>query len=125
MSLETCMNEPFLKKSHNAYYYLNAQGKQERLGSTAAEAWTRWAELQAGKPAGLTLEKLVDQYLAYVKGHRAPATYVAYNRNLKRWSKHHGSRFVTDLKPSDLKEILKLEFAGQSETSCWMFYKAA
>lgn len=119
------MNEPFFKKSHNAFYFRNAEGKQERLGATAAEAWTRWAELQAGKPAGLTLEKLVDQYLAYVKGHRAPATHTAYTRNLKRWSKHHGNRFVADLKPSDLKEILKLEFAGQSETSHWMFYKAA
>jgi integrase len=119
------MNKPFFKKNRNAYYWLNRQGKQERLGADEAEAWTRWAELQAGKPAGLTLEKLVDQYLAWVKKERAPATYTAYNRNLKRWSKNHGSRFITDLKPSDLKDILNLEFKGQSDTSHWMFYKCA
>src|SRR5688572_24154041 len=119
------MNEPFFKKSHNAYYYLNAQGNQERLGATLPEAWARLLEIQAGKPAGLTLEKLIDQYLGFVKGHRAPATYVAYNRNLNRWKAHHGSRFVADLKPSDLKDILNLEFKGQSDTSHWMFYKCA
>jgi hypothetical protein len=35
------MNEPFFKKSDNAWHYLNAQGKQERLGLTKPEAWAR------------------------------------------------------------------------------------
>jgi integrase len=119
------MNKPFFKKSHNAWYYLNAQGKQEKLGTAEPEAWARWLEIQDGKPAGLTLAKLVDQYLAFVKKEKAPATFVAYNRNLKRWEKNHGDRFIADLKPDDLKDIIAKEFAGQSDTSHWMFYKCA
>lgn len=127
------MHEPFFKKSRQTWY-VHHNGKQVRLAKDKAQAMIEWARLLSGQqpapqpkpePEHITLQGLVDLYLAWCKRYRKPASVDAYTRNLKRWTPHHGKLHARNIKPHHLSEIIEKEFAKCSATTHWMFAKVA
>lgn len=123
------MRKPFWKASHRAWY-VHHNGKVVRLAAEQEDAYTRWEDLKKGKPVGVTLSVLAKKFLEWCERNRAKETVLSYRRCLDRWTKHHGTKCVLDIKPFHLDEILQLEFKTfknrpYSKTTHFQFYKVA
>jgi len=119
------MRKPFYKQSHKAWF-VHQDGKQVKLvkgpqDATEAEAMLKWAAMQgpdqqAEQPetepvaSGPTLGEVIDEYLAFVKAHKSPETYVSYKRYATAWQKMHGSRSAATIRPKQIRDLIQDRF---------------
>jgi integrase len=119
------MRKPFYKQSHKAWF-VHHDGKQVKLvkgpqDATEAEAMLKWAGMQAGEqPAeqpeaeavasGPTLGEVIDEYLAFVKAHKSPETYLSYKRYATAWKEKHGNRLAATIRPKQIRDLIQDRF---------------
>lgn len=133
------MRTLFYKRTHQSWYVLDdrkgspTEGKQVRLvkgpkAETKAEAMSKWAAMQsAEQPAeqpqvveapaasGPTLGEIIDEYLAFVKAHKSPETYLSYRRYATAWKDKHGKRAAASIKPKQIRDLIQDHFTTKAD----------
>jgi integrase len=124
---------PFWWRGQTSCYYVQVDGKQERLSPDLDEAWRLYHELMGGKPAaaaapppaakdeGPLVLDVLEQFLAWAERNKAPLTFEAYRRRLQHFIdslKAHGALELpaSSLRPIHVTRVLTGD-ASWSDTS--------
>lgn len=111
---------------HRGWWVTDTGGQRTKLNKGPKDRETRKAaekalhELLARPPEQrdtLAVWALCEEFLDWVKLHRAPRTFVNYCDDLRLWVKHHGRRPVSDIRPLDL-ERLKAALVKEGKKPC-------
>ncbi len=109
------------QKSHKAWYYEDASGRQVRLGTDEKEAYEEYGRLIAGQQPATsktTVAEIVDAFLVWTQEHKKPTTFDWYTRHCQSFIDHIGKSLrVTELKPLHVTAWLKAKCKGCNSTT--------
>ncbi len=93
---------PRLYQKHGSYYYVTRDNKWLRLGKDLVEARIKWAELENGKSASVTVASVIERYLAEIAPQKAAATQAGNKIESAMLIKVFGHMPPTDLTAADI-----------------------
>lgn len=114
---------PFWWRKQTGCYYVQIDGRQERLSPDLDEAWRLYHERMGGKAAvkpaaspairaaGPMVVVVLEGFLAWVEANKSPLTFAAYRRRLQHFIdslKAHGDLTLpaSELKPLHVTRVL-------------------
>lgn len=93
---------PRMYAKHGAYYYVTRANKWINLGKDLTEARVKWAELENGHGAPVTLGAVIDKYLAEIATQKAPATLAGNKLEAETLRAVFGHMPPADITPADI-----------------------
>ncbi len=97
---------PRLYEKHGAYYYVTRDNRWLRLSKDLAEARVKWAEIENGFAPAITLERVIDKYLAEVATQKAPATLAGNKIEAQTLRAVFGHMPPADITPADIHAFM-------------------
>lgn len=125
---------PFWWRKQTSCYYVQVDGKQERLSPDLDESWRLYHGLMsakreeglkpapAGSAGGPLVVEILDAFLAWAEGNKSPLTYRSYRRRLQHFLDSlaaHGDQLlpVADLRRHHVTRVLTEKGSAWSDTS--------